>query len=413
MSDVFEKNIARLVKESALPLTDERRARARAEFLRATEAPAPRSRARLIGVAAAVLIFSGVLYETTTRPLPKLPPPPEDADGVRKRLRGPEWTDLKGQGGNPVIQGAARLGRPLAGNPGWPLEFKGRAALPDGFFLLIRLDAAEEQLRGGVLTSVFTSLGGGETVAVTKGRFEFGHKLSGPTQLNVEVFGGSGLQDQPVLEQTKTTEVDRHTAFWYHAWDQSLLAKLEPQLEELAVFAREGRDLVARIEAACAAETTFREQEKKLSAEAAKLQARAEAFAESGLYSAASRLLAYTLRDLANSLQIFKWTNGKLEGPVSYYTNGKPGKLHRGDEFSFDALRRYLDDVVLVSGREFDLWILREHDRTGWTLELGQAIDLSGKRPGVAEFATALKALSPQASETQPALDAAIRKISK
>src|SRR5438552_3418764 len=98
MSDLFEKNIARLVMESALPLTDERRARARAEFLRATEAPASRSRVRLVGVAAAVLIFFGVVYETTSRPLPKLPPPPEDTAVRRNRLRGPEWTDLKGQG---------------------------------------------------------------------------------------------------------------------------------------------------------------------------------------------------------------------------------------------------------------------------------------------------------------------------
>ena len=60
MSDVFEKNVARLVKESALPLTDERRDRAREAFLRAT-APS-RLRGVGIAVAAAALLFCAVVY---------------------------------------------------------------------------------------------------------------------------------------------------------------------------------------------------------------------------------------------------------------------------------------------------------------------------------------------------------------
>jgi hypothetical protein len=416
MSDVFEKNIARLVKESALPLTDERRARARAEFLRATEAPASRSHLRLIGVAAAVLLFCGVIYETTTRPLPKLPPTPIPDAEWRKQNEPPAWTDVAGDPPSvlDVYQGSLRMSRPSRTQPfGRTLVFKGRSKkLPDGLCIRVLVFGMEEQLRGGSLVAMPKLLAKPMPV-LDKGGFEFDLNLATPTQLVVNLEAPDSLQDKLVLEQTRTLEVERGGGFLYSPWDDSLLSRLGPQLRELGTVSQEARALVDRVEAACATEALFKGQEKKLIAEAERLQARAEGLANNGLYPAASWLQYYTLRDLATSMAIFKWKDGKLEGPVSYYTNGKPGNTFRGDPFGFETLRKYLTESVLVSGREFDLWILRDYRRAGPRAELAVCLLFSEEHPGVAEFAAALKeAVEAKVSPTAK-LEAEIRKISK
>jgi hypothetical protein len=412
-SDLFEKNIGRLVKQSALPLTDERRDRARAAFLRAAEASASRSRLRLIGIAAAVLIFFGVVYETTTRPLPKLPPAPVDSAVSKQQTEAAAWTDVLGDGGSTLIQGSLLMSGPSRSGPfARKVVFKVGSSLPDGFTFRLRIEAMEEQLRGAVLVSKPRTLFPVQPV-LDHGGFETDWDLVAPAPLSIDVSTPDSLQDRTVLEQTKLAEGARTALFHYSPWDDGLLRRLEPQLAELADFAREGRELVARVEAACATEARFKAEEKQLTADAGRLQARVEGFAANGLYPAAARILSYTFRDLATSMAIFKWKDGKLEGPVSYYTNGKPGTLFRGDPFAFDALRRYLDDAVLVSGREFDLWILRDFRRAGPREALVAAVEESKKRPGVAEFAEALKALAAPPGTLPPTLEDEIRKISK
>ncbi len=408
MSDVFEKNIAALVKRSALPPDDGRRTRSREEFLRAVR-PAP-SRGRQVAVAAAVLLFCGVVYETTTRPLSKLPPAPE-SPSIGKQSE-PPWTDVPGEGGNDLIHGSLRLARKKGPTGTQALEFRGRTTLPEEFVLRARIMIMEEQLRGGTLTSQ-PKPQGAANLEVEKGSFLLEQVLHVPALLRIGIDAPSDLQDRTVLELTKTKEADRVCSFQYSVWNQALLTRLEPQLAELADIAREARELVARVQVACATEETFREREKPLTAEASKLQARALGLAANNLYPAAAYALGYTMRDLANALGIFKWKDGKFEGPVSYYTNGKPGRLHRGDEFSFDALRRYLDLAVLISGREFDLWILREFSRAGSTPELALAVSLSEERPGIKEFAPELKALSDVKAPLPPTLEERIRQVSK
>ena len=104
---------------------------------------------------------------------------------------------------------------------------------------------------------------------------------------------------------------------------------------------------------------------------------------------------------------IFKWNEGKFDGPSSYYTNGKRGKLHGGQEFSFDALRRTLDQALVIGGREVDLWILEDRARAGLRPLLIEAVDRSAKRTGVADFVERLKS----AEEPDSTLIDQIRRI--
>jgi len=206
------------------------------------------------------------------------------------------------------------------------------------------------------------------------------------------VSAPDSFQEMKQLEALKgLPEASRVWTFEYRAWDDSVLAKLDPQLEELAALAREARALVGRVERSCDDPDRFRRLEKELLSASRLLESRANAFADAGLIPAGAREVARTAGDLAGSMSIFKWNEGKFDGPSSYYTNGKRARLHGGREFSFDALRGALDEALIIGGREVGLWILEDRARAGLRPPLLEAVDRSARRPGVADFAERLK----------------------
>jgi len=401
-SDFFEKNIGKLVRQAALPADDATRDRARAEFLR-TAQPRPAARSWALAVAAAALLLAALVYGATRTETPTAPPSipftkdPQDAE--------PAFATVPGSGGDHFLSGV--LKGTLRTKPTRTFRFQGRCPLPDTVSIQVRVFSREQRFERGRLESGRRDVGSFSCVQQAGG-FQSEWWMTKPGFLIILVNVLESMQDMSVVDAVKRIPgSERSWQFDYTAWDDALLALLDPQLAELADLAREARDLVARVEAASAAPELFKASEKALIADARRLEARANGFAGSGLYPAAALQVARTTGDLAGSMAIFAWKNGKFEGPVSYYTDGKRGKTFRGDLFDFDALRRYLDEAVVCAGREFDLWIVDDVHRAGLRPALLEAVARSAKRPGVVEFAQRLT------SEPDRALVDEIRQIAR
>ena len=403
-SEMFERNLGRLVRRAALPADDAARTRARAEFLRAAEAGSP-SRSRGLAVAAAA-ILAGALVTVATRGVPPVPPGPTPSLGRQSQEPPLRFAVIPGRGGDEVLKGVLKAAKGTG--PTRTFRFEGRCSLPDGVGFHVLVRRAEQRFVLGRLEEEPLALHS-FSLPLVQGAFTCEWPLSSPGRLTLQVSAPDNDQEMSVLEALKRIpESARSWSFEYDLGDDALLARIDPQLGELEDLVREARDLIARVEQACNSPERFKASEKALTADARRLEARANGFADTGLIPAGAREVARTAADLASSMGIFTWTDGKFAGPVSYYTNGKRGKTHRGDEFDFPALRRHLDDAVLIAGREADLWFAADGIRAGLRPALIEAVERSAKRRGVAEFAPRLKSVVADAE-----LIESIRRISE
>lgn len=387
----LDRNLSRLLRFAVLPSDGAARSRARAEFLRVAE-PASPGRARGLAVAAAAVLIGALVYAAIRD---GAPPPSAPTLPFAREPQEPAapFKPVPGAGGNPILKGVLTVSR----GPGSDrrFRFQGRGGLPEGVALQVQVRRAEQHFLLGRLSEDWQAVQS-FTPTQEQGSFDVEWPLSTPGRLSIRVTAPDSIQDLRVLEAlNRIPEKERGWTFEYSAWDDSLLANLDPQLAEIAELAREATDLVARAQAACATPERFGAEEKSLIADARRLESRAHGFAAAGLYPAAALELARMAGDFAGSLAIFTWKDGRFEGPSSYYTNHQRGKTYRGDPFDFDALRRYAGEVVLMAGREFDLWIVQDWFRAGTRPLLLDTVDRSAKRIGVADYAERLKAGEP------------------
>lgn len=397
--DVFERNVERLVRKAALPVDGAAIERARARFVRAA-GPASTARSRGLALIAASLLFGALVYGVSTSTAP--PPRPEPREAQETPVA---FTAVPLRGGNEWLKGTLQMS-PGARSAAKQLRFEGRSPLPDGLVFQVRVLREEESYDGkGLVPSLREEFP--KQVALANGDFDLDWQTPRQGRLRLEIAAPDRVQEADVLPSLKLREADRTWTFEAAAWDDRLLAQLEPQLAELASLATELADLVRRVDESCASMELFKPKEKGFAAEAAKLKARCDGFAAAGLYPAAARELSKVCNDLLGALPIFTWEGGRFDGPKSYYTNNRRGKTFRGDAFEFATLRGYLDAAVVVGGREFGLWILKDLARRGPRPELAETAARSASRPGVAPFAARLL------GEAGPALEAEIRRMAK
>jgi hypothetical protein len=296
--------------------------------------------------------------------------------------------DLVGNGGDQNLKGMLRRTDDR-------LHFEGRSPLPDGLVLRVRVERLEIQEQDRVLrTEVCKSFP--VTVTVRQGSIAFDWPQQNPGKVRLRVDASEDLQDRELSKQLREKGIPAKELQWtfeYCAWDEKLLSLLGPQLEEVKGLAENVRDLVGRVSQGCEPQAAFEAQKKTLIKEAEKLQAKAQGMAATGLFPEASRRIAYTAGDLAQAMTIFTWKEDKFDGARSYYTNGEKSKTHRAEPFEFAALRKYLDEAVVVGGREFGLWITQEFGRTGPRPLLAETVKPYERRPGLADVAERLMKL--------------------
>lgn len=383
-SEIFDKNVGDLIRNHALR-PDE--ARAKERFLREAGAPPERLSWKLAAAAAAVVVAVVMVWSARIE---------RRAPVVTTKELPPAPVAVPSRGGDGLLEGSFM--RKKGG-----LVFEGKSPLPDGLVFTMRISRLEEQLRGERL-ALSAREGMVSTIEIQKGALveDWGPSAPGPVKL--DVAAPDALQDTAILKRMRVPESARRWSFEVDDWDAKLPARLAPQLAELADFAREARELVAKVEEACASEALFKERKKELGAAAAKLQSRVEAFAKSGIYPAAASQVAWTVRDLGQAMEIFTWKGSKYDGPRSYYTNGDLQKTYQNEAFSFEALRRYLDRAVRIAGRELALWAIKDLRRWRHVEEVRAAL-----RDSRSEFMAQL--VHEQAKYDE--LEAEIRVISK
>jgi len=379
-SDPLEKNLGDLIRHGALPLDEKRSGRARERFLDAVAAPRERASWKIAAAAAAALVVVTIVWSAR---LPHRQPVPAPKEDPRT-----EAVAFLGHGGDKNLQGV------LQRRDG-ALRFEAKSPLPDGLRFKIRAERLEIQSQEKeLLLDVRSSLPGSPTLIA--GAFDFDWPDKGPGKVRLLVSAPDDLQDVSLVKrmrELKIPEADRQWTFEYCAWDEKLLGLLGPQLVEVASLGEQVRDLIRRVGDACVAEAAFESQKKGLIKEAEKLQAKAEGLAATGLFPESSRRVGFTARDLAQSLAIFKWEDGKFLGPRSYYTNGEKAKTHRNDPFELATLRQYLTEAEIVAGREFALWILAEFGRAGPRPALAETVRPHERRPGLLDVAERLEKL--------------------
>jgi hypothetical protein len=400
-SEIFEKNIADLVRRAALPPDEARTARAREHFLRGTAAPSEPRSWKCSAAAAAALVIVTIVWSAKSSP-----PSPVGRKPWPENVPLPP-VEVVGRGGNDALKGVLKL--PPASGRSPRLVFKATSPLPEELVFLVRTVRLEEKLAAGrIESSVLESPSG--TATLRHGGFEYDWNFPGPHLLRLEVSAPDGLQEMPLVKQLRMPESERTWAFEFFAWDEHLLSRIGPQLAEITDLDRETRDLATRIEAACANEELFKDRRKALIAEAERLTTRTENFGKAGLYPAASGPVTAVARDLANSMPLFKWEDGKFCGPIDYHADNKKGRTHRNVPFEFETLRKYLDEAVVVAGREFDLWILKDVRRAGLQDLHRRIVREHAKHPGVSEF---VERLQNSAGEDLGKLELEIRSIKK
>lgn len=373
--DLFERNVADLVRHGALR-PDAGGARGR--FVAAAGGRPERLAWTFAAGAAAALIAATLVWLTR-------PDGPESTPG---RLVVEPVVYFPTSDGNDLLKGV--LTRAEKGT--W-LRFEGRSPLPDGLVFQVRVCRLEEKLAAGRLEQVVVDNPSGAAV-LEHGMFSYDFPHKRPGFLRLEVSAKDALQDRAVVKVLKTPESEREWTFRHKAWTERTVALFGPQLAESTSLIAETRDLLGRVEAACASEAEFLKQKAALIKEAWRHAARGESFAQEGLYPASARAAVYVARDLATSMEIFTWEGGKFDGPKSYYTDGKRGRDHRQAVFEFSALRGYLDEAVKVAGREFCLWALEEYGRNAVVRpDLAAVVRSSREHPGVAEFVERLMTL--------------------
>jgi hypothetical protein len=379
-SDPLEKNLGDLIRHGALPLDDERRARARQKFLDGTAAPPERASWKIAAAAAAMLVLTTIIWSA------RFPSRVVLKSSVEEPPSG--YISFLSNGGDKNLMG-------LFGRVEDRCRFQAQSPLPDGLEFTIRAERLEVQEEDRILKNgVRSSLLGSATLR--NGGFEFEWPHKGPGRVRLLVSAKDALQNVDLtkkLRELNVSESARQWTFETCAWDEKLLAQLSPQLKGVIELAADVRDLLDRVVQASDFKDAIETQKKVFVREAEKLQARADGLAASGLFPEAARRIGYTARDLAQAIPIFTWKDGKFDGPRSYYTNGEKSKTHRNEPFEFAALFGYLKEAELVADREFGLWVFEEFRRAGPRAVLAETVRPEERRPGLAEVAGRLKQL--------------------
>jgi len=122
-------------------------------------------------------------------------------------------------------------------------------------------------------------------------------------------------------------------------------------------------------------------------------------------------VVEFAARDLAVSMAMFTWEDGKYAGPNSYHTGNKLATTFRGEPFAFDAYRRYLDEALRATGREFLLWIVRDAKVSSLGEDHRKMIRDHALKPGVEDVAQRLLRLDGVGND--PALEDDLRVLKK
>jgi hypothetical protein len=294
-----------------------------------------------------------------------------------------------------------------------PVTFTGGCPISSGVIVRLNLSRVLEGLAGGQLTPVVTAAGGGNTEVEDK-KFSFTSSIDGPGKYMAQVSIPVDLQEKDhAAEVTKKTATKQSWVFEFLVWGDDLVPMLSAKLLDLNALIAECRDLLKRNEAACASEQSWIAQSKALVLEGNKLRTRIQNHELNAYYPAAMNNLFYTIRSVVGNAPYYTFGgDGKFAGAKDYHADSKKVTTFRNEDFSWENLKRYVEDSVPCAGREFSLWIVKDLRRSAGQMrqEVQDAVKAQKTAPGVDVYADRL---SKATISDLDALEAEIRGIKK
>lgn len=271
------------------------------------------------------------------------------------------------------------------------LRLDGTAPYPDKTVLRIHLNRQAEVWAMGKLELVATGAGGG-LVEVHNRKFSFEPAIEGPGGYLVHVDFTEDNQRQSVLEALKGKSGRKRWTFTFPAWNDELAPQLSSRLQDVDGLAGEALEIIRKFEKATVSKLSWEAESKNLTKECGALLVRIQRAEAYPLYPAAMSQIHYTIRSIQGTSPYFDWVSGKFAGGKSYHADNQEIKTHRQEKYSFENLKRYVEDAVPVAGRELGLWIVKDLRRTGGTMrnDLTEAIKTHAQHPGLAPFSEIL-----------------------
>lgn len=244
------------------------------------------------------------------------------------------------------------------------LKMSGRAPLPDGTILRLRLSRMGEADRNGKLETLSEGVGSG-AVEVESGAFSYDQLLDGPGLIKVEIRLEDELQEREIAEEIRSKFPVRYWEFEFSLWEDDLLSSLLAELPEFESFAAEVRELNRKIEAACDTQNSWAKMRRELAPEIARMERRFDGVKFKVLYPAAH----FDLRAAFSSLKLaswnFFWNPDGSFGGAFIPSAGKWVTGPDGAPFAFERIGNFLDQTLAVVRREYALWIVKDIHRAG------------------------------------------------
>jgi len=272
------------------------------------------------------------------------------------------------------------------------LFMNGGCALADGVILKVNLSRVAESAVGLEIQPVYLGAGGGTTEIEGK-KFSYDTVIDGPGKFVVQVALLDDLQEKHLVPELKKKAGNRRNwTFDLLVWGDDLIPQLPPKLNELHALIAETRELTKKFEKASASQLTWQAEMKPLVAEGNKFLAKVERHDLKSFYPAAVNGLHYTVRNFVNNAPYYTFAGGKFTGASDYHADNKKVQTFRGEEFNWDNLKRYVEESVILGGREFCLWIIKDLRRTAGQMrpEIQDAIKSQKAAPGVDTWAERL-----------------------
>lgn len=274
-----------------------------------------------------------------------------------------------------------------------PLVLHGTCPLPDGVVLSVTLSCLAEQLTGTLLETTFVGAGGGN-VEIESKKFVYDAPIAGPAKYLASVNLSVELQDKMhVAEVKKRTTGKELWQFEFLVWGDELVTQMGPKLVELQVLIGETRELVKKFEQATLNEQVWLSQQKALVGEATKLRAKLEGHDLRAFYPASVNTMIRTIQNVQTNAPYYTFSDGKFTGAKDYHADSKKVSTFRNEDFTWDNLKRYIEEAMSCSGREFSLWIVKDLRRTAGQMrsEIQEAVKQQQKAPGVDIYADRLQ----------------------
>ncbi len=257
------------------------------------------------------------------------------------------------------------------------LALNGTCGLPDGIMVKIALSSLNEMFVEGQIRAVAQSCGGGTAEVIGK-KFGYDLGIDAPGKYHAEVLLIEDLQTKKLVAEIKKRAGNRRSwQFEFLVWGDELIGQLAPKLAELTQAVQEARELAKKFERACSSKQAWEAEKKELSAEGTKFMLRMDRLDVRTFFPASSANLAFAIRTfVANAPYYTFGPDGKFTGAHDYHADDKKVMTHRGEDFNWENLKRYVEETLSIAGREFGLWVVKDLRRTAGTMrgEVAEAL---------------------------------------